>query len=261
MKLEVIPNPQDMKAQSAKWRTSGLSVGFVPTMGALHAGHEELIKVARAQNDIIVLSIFVNPTQFNDKKDLEKYPKTFDADLEIATRLGVDVVFAPQFADIYPDNYAYILSENSFSKELCGASRPGHFDGVLTIVIKLFNIVSPMRAYFGEKDFQQLELIRNMVAAFFMDVEIVAIPIVRQSDGLALSSRNVRLNENGRKLAPEIYKAIKNAKTKSEASAALLALGFEIDYVKDIENRRYVAVRSNDTIDGNQLRLIDNVEI
>lgn len=261
MNPEVIDNPSGMKAQCAKWRLQGKTIGFVPTMGALHAGHEELIKAARAQNDIVVLSIFVNPTQFNDKKDLEKYPKTWDADLKIAQSLGVDAIFAPKFADIYPDNYSYILSENSFSKELCGASRPGHFDGVLTIVMKLFNIVSPDFAYFGEKDFQQLELIRSMVSGFFMDVEIVAIATIREQDGLAMSSRNVRLNETGRELAPSIYATIKSANSAEEAAQKLTQLGFEIDYVEDIGARRFVAVKSNETIDGNQLRLIDNVEI
>lgn len=246
---------------SKKWHQAGKSIGFVPTMGALHSGHEELLKKARAQNDIVVLSIFVNPTQFNDKKDLEKYPKTLDLDLQIAAQNNVDAVFTPSFDDIYPDNYSYIISENSFSKQLCGASRHGHFDGVLSIVMKLFNIIGPNRAYFGEKDFQQLTLINGMVSAFFMDIEIVPIAIVRENSGLAKSSRNQRLNTVGRQKSDKIYSIIKSAKTTDNAKKELEEIGFDVDYIEDINGRRFVAVKCYDTNDGEQIRLIDNVEI
>ena len=137
---KIFKNPAEMIAARNEWLGNGLTIGFVPTMGALHEGHEALIKQARSDNKIVVLSIFVNPTQFNQKEDFEKYPNTLENDIKIAESLGVDAVFTPQYDDIYPDNYRYVLAENEFSKKLCGKDRPGHFDGVLTIVMKLFNI-------------------------------------------------------------------------------------------------------------------------
>ena len=231
------------------------SVGFVPTMGALHSGHEELLKRARKDNDLVVLSIFVNPTQFNDPNDFEKYPITWAADLQMAKDNKVDAIFHPRYPDMYPDGFKYKVSENSFSTILDGAYRPGHFDGVLSVVMKLFNIVSPNRAYFGEKDFQQLSLIKGMAQSFFMDLEIVPVPTVRESDGLAKSSRNVRLNEVERQKAPLIFKAITESKTAEEAAQFLTTQGFKVDYVTDIENRRFVAAFLG------EVRLIDNVEI
>lgn len=144
-----------------------VSVGFVPTMGALHFGHETLLRRAKSENDIVVLSIYVNPTQFNDKKDFEKYPVTWEQDLAVAQRAGVDAIFFPEYTEMYPDQYKYKITENDFSRQLCGAHRQGHFDGVLSVVMKLFQIVNPYRAYFGEKDYQQLRLIQGMVQAFF----------------------------------------------------------------------------------------------
>lgn len=256
--MKIIKTPADF----IEWRNENpQNLGFVPTMGALHLGHEELLKNARTNNELVVLSIFVNPTQFNDKKDLQNYPKTWEQDLEIAKNNGVDVIFYPDFESIYPDNYSYKISENDKSKILCGASRPGHFDGVLTIVMKLLNIIKPNRAYFGEKDFQQLSLIRGMVDAFFMPVEIVPVPIVREFDGLALSSRNVHLSDDGRKIAPKIYEIIKSAKNIDDAKQQLQDLGFKIDYLEETWGRRLVAIFTNLTKTGNELRLIDNVEI
>lgn len=256
--MKIITNPAEFIA----WRNENrATLGFVPTMGALHAGHLELLKCARADNELLALSIFVNPTQFNDKKDLQNYPKTWDADLEIAKSAGVDVIFYPEYDSIYPDNFTYVLSENDKSKILCGASRPGHFDGVLTIVMKLLNIVAPNKAYFGEKDFQQLSLIRGMVSAFFMPIEIIGVPIVREADGLALSSRNVHLSDEGRKIAPRIYEIIRTAKTIEIAKQELQDIGFKIDYLQEYWGRRLVAVKTNLTKTGYELRLIDNVEI
>ncbi len=254
----IFHTPQEMINFSASVKGA---IGFVPTMGALHSGHEELLKQAKVNNDIVVLSIFVNPTQFNDKNDLQKYPKTWEADLEIAKKNGVDVIFAPDYDSIYPDNYRYVLSENELSKTLCGKDRPGHFDGVLTIVMKLFNIVSPTNAYFGEKDFQQLSLIENMVEAFFMPLNIIRVKTVRENDGLAKSSRNMRLSQKGRELAPIIFQTINSAKSAEMAAKKLESAGYIIDYVTDYNDRRFVAVKTNDTIDGGTIRLIDNVEI
>lgn len=249
----VIRSPQEFK----QWRRdqAGLSVGFVPTMGALHAGHESLLRRCREESEVCVLSIFVNPTQFNDPKDFEKYPATWAQDLALAEKNGVDVIFYPRPEEMYPDGYHYKVIEDDFSRVLCGASRPGHFDGVLSVVMRLFNVISPSKAYFGEKDFQQLTLIQGMVRAFFMDLIIVSVPTMREADGLAMSSRNTRLSPEERMKAPAIYKTIKTAKTAADASTMLTQQGFKVDYVTDLKNRRFVAVFLG------EVRLIDNVEI
>jgi pantoate--beta-alanine ligase len=249
--------------QLAEWRevrrvevSATARVGFVPTMGALHAGHASLLERARRECDIVVLSVFVNPTQFDNKEDLQKYPMTLEADLEIARALNTDYVILPDFAQIYPDGYRYKIIESQFSRELCGAHRPGHFDGVLTVVMKLFNLVRPHRAYFGEKDFQQLQLIKGMVDAFFMDQELEIVPCatMREPDSLAMSSRNTRLSPEARARA-RVFPEILMAKLSlDETRKRLDAAGFEVDYIEDHGDRRFGAVR----IDG--VRLIDNVE-
>lgn len=248
----VLRTPQEFKAWRKKIQGS---VGFVPTMGALHTGHEELLKQARKNNDFVVLSIFVNPTQFNDPNDLEKYPKTWEQDLAMAEKNQVDAIFYPHYPEMYPDNYRYKISEGEYSRLLDGAHRPGHFDGVLSVVMKLFHIVSPTRAYFGEKDFQQLSLIKGMVESFFMDLEIVPVPTVREDDGLAKSSRNLRLTAEERQKAPALYKALTESSTAEEAAAKLNAEGFVVDYVTDVGSRRFVAAKLG------EVRLIDNVQI
>lgn len=249
----VIRSPQEFK----QWRRqqAGRNVGFVPTMGALHAGHESLLKRCRDENEICVLSIFVNPTQFNNEQDLEKYPQTWDQDLALAEKNGVDVVFFPRYSEMYPDEYHYRVHENDFSSLLCGASRPGHFDGVLSVVMKLFNIVSPTKAYFGEKDFQQLTLIQGMVRAFFMDVIIVPVPTVRESNGLALSSRNLRLHPSEQELAPVLNRILVTAPNATTAAKDLQQWGFKVDYVTDLRGRRFAAAWLG------EVRLIDNVQL
>jgi pantoate--beta-alanine ligase len=237
---------------SPEW--AGRSVGFVPTMGALHAGHAALLARARAENDLVVLSVFVNPTQFNDPADLAKYPRTLEADLELA-RPYADAVLAPAPQDFYPDGYRYRVTENSVSTKLEGAHRPGHFDGVLTVVLKLLNVVQPQRAYFGEKDWQQLQLVRGMVAAFLLPVEIVPCPTVREPDGLAMSSRNRRLSPAGRERAEAFPRVLRIAPTAAAAAAALRGKGFEVDYVEDREGVRLGAIH----VEG--VRLIDNVRL
>jgi pantoate--beta-alanine ligase len=251
--IQVLRTPQDM--QHWALQQAGKKIGFVPTMGALHEGHASLLRHAHSENDLTVLSIFVNPTQFNQKSDLEKYPRTWEQDLEVAKKAGVDVVFAPEFSQMYPDNYRYKISELELSLDLCGRDRPGHFDGVLSVVMKLFQLVRPTKAYFGEKDFQQLQLIKGLVAAFFLPLEIIAVPTLRETDGLAMSSRNLRLNENERKLAPKIYQTITESKSADQARIRLSELGFQVDYVKDIGGRRFVAAKLG------EVRLIDNVSI
>lgn len=252
MKTELV---KDLSLWNSIRKTiDGSTIGFVPTMGALHEGHASLAKKARLENDVVVMSIYVNPTQFNDPKDLEKYPSTLESDLKIAQECGVDYVIAPTYPQIYPDGYRYKVTENDLSTKLCGAHRPGHFDGVLTVVMKLLNLVRADRAYFGEKDHQQLELIRGMAQAFFIETNIIGCPTVRESDGLAMSSRNVNLPPAAREIAPAFAVALKSADKPETARAQLESKGFEVDYIEDIGKRRYGAVR----IGG--VRLIDNVE-
>ncbi|HET7535080.1 MAG TPA: pantoate--beta-alanine ligase [Candidatus Didemnitutus sp.] len=242
-----------------RWERSGpqyrsCSIGFVPTMGALHEGHRLLLERARAENDCVVLSLFVNPTQFNDPRDLEKYPRTLEADLALARGL-VDDVIVPTREELYPDGYQYRVTENQLSRELEGAHRPGHFDGVLTVVLKLLNLVQPRRAYFGEKDWQQLQLVRGMANALFLPCEIIPCATVRDADGLALSSRNARLSASARAQAAEFPKILGGTIGSGDAAAALEDAGFEVDYVEDRDGVRLGAVR----LEG--VRLIDNVRI
>ncbi len=245
----------------AEWRALRASpewnsrrIGFVPTMGALHAGHLALLQRARAENERVVLSIFVNPTQFNDANDFARYPRALEADLELARRY-IDAVLAPPQEEFYPDGYRFRVTECGLSRRWEGEHRPGHFDGVLTIVLKLFNLVQAQRAYFGEKDWQQLQLVRGMVEALLLPVEVVACPTVRDVDGLALSSRNRRLSAAGRARAAAFPEALRSSHDASSAAAALAAQGFEVDYVDDAEGRRLGAVR----LEG--VRLIDNVAL
>jgi pantoate--beta-alanine ligase len=232
----------------------GKKIGFVPTMGALHAGHRALLEHARAENDVVVLSIFVNPTQFNDPADLQRYPRTLEADLALSAGL-VDAVLSPANEQLYPDDYHYRVTENDLSLRWEGAHRPGHFDGVLTVVLKLLNLVQARRAYFGEKDWQQLQLVRGMVRALFIPTEIVACTTERAPDGLALSSRNARLSPAGRVQAAMFPKVLRESATADAAVPLLQAAGFGVDYVADHDNIRLGAVR----LEG--IRLIDNVRL
>lgn len=229
-------------------------IGFVPTMGGLHEGHLSLVEKSVNENDVTVVSVYLNPTQFNDKNDLLTYPADFNDDKELLEKADVDFLFAPTYTEMYPDDYRYKVTENDLSKLLCGASRPGHFDGVLTVVMKLFNIVKPHNAYFGEKDFQQLELLRGMVKAFFMDINIVACPIVREKNGLAISSRNRKLSEKGLKTAPRLHEILCNDSTLEEKKKELEDAGFTVDYLTVKDKRLFAAAFLEN------VRLIDNVE-
>lgn len=190
---------------------AGQSIGLVPTMGALHARHMSLVDTARAQNDIVVTSVFVNPTQFNNPTDLSTYPRTEDADCALLQEHGVDYAFVPSVEEIYPEPDTRIFDLGAVAAVMEGAMRPGHFNGVAQVVSKLFAMVRPTRAYFGEKDFQQIAVIRRMVEIEGFDVEIVACPIKREIDGLALSSRNVRLTPEGRAQAPAIHRVLEQS--------------------------------------------------
>jgi len=187
------------------------NIGLVPTMGALHAGHEKLIETARRDSGTVVVSIFVNPIQFGPNEDFARYPRTLEQDLEICTRRGVDLVFEPSVREMYPVPQATFVEVSRVSDHLCGKFRPGHFRGVATVVLKLFDIVRPHRAYFGEKDLQQLAVIRRMVADLNVPVTIIGVPTVRETDGLALSSRNKYLNAEERRAAPLLYRALQEA--------------------------------------------------
>jgi pantoate--beta-alanine ligase len=232
-----------------------LTLGLVPTMGALHDGHRSLVRRARSENDLTMVSIFVNPTQFDDPADLTRYPRTLEADLALLRGEGVDFVLRPRDADLYADRYRYRVTEVERSTELEGAQRPGHFDGVLTIVMKLLQIAQADRAYFGEKDWQQLTLVRGLVDAFFVPTAIVGCPTVREPDGLALSSRNRRLTAAERQHAPRFHQVLASAGSADAASRELRSSGFDVDYVEERDGRRLGAVR----LGG--VRLIDNVPL
>ena len=230
-------------------------LGFVPTMGALHQGHLSLVEASRVQDAKTIVSIFINPKQFDESVDFEAYPADHQQDMEQLEKAGVDAVLLPKATQIYTDDYRFKVTENDFSRRLCGAHRAGHFDGVLTVVMRLLNLVRPDNAYFGEKDYQQLQLIRDMTAAFFMPVNIVACATVRETDGLAMSSRNQHLDEQQRAKAAALYASLKRGPTVDQARQKLAGLGFEVDYVEDVAGRRLAAVKLGNT------RLIDNVEI
>jgi pantoate--beta-alanine ligase len=198
------------------WKREGLSVGFVPTMGALHEGHESLIKKAVQENDKVVVSVFVNPTQFGPNEDYDSYPRDINRDLEICMNAGASVVFNPEPSEMYFDNKSTSVSVSNLTSVLCGAKRPGHFDGVCLVVSKFLNIVTPDRAYFGQKDAQQVAVIKRMVRDLNIDVEIIACPIIREKDGLAKSSRNTYLSKDERKAALVLSRSLERAKDALE---------------------------------------------
>jgi pantoate--beta-alanine ligase len=232
---------------------AGLTLGFVPTMGALHDGHLSLVRRSRAENDRTVVSIFVNPTQFHDPTDHAQYPRTLETDLEMLRSERTDFVLFPAETDLYGDGFRFRVIETELSATREGLHRPGHFEGVLTIVLKLLHIASADRAYFGEKDWQQLQLVRGMAAALFLPTAIVACATVRESDGLALSSRNRRLGPADRLKAAQFFRILSTAPTPDAAARALREGGFVVDYIDDWNGRRVGAVH----LAG--VRLIDNV--
>ena len=243
--------------QAARRARGAGDTGFVPTMGALHEGHLALVRRARAENSRAWVSIFVNPAQFNDPGDLQRYPRPLEADLEILRAAGTDLVFLPHEQDIYPDGYRYRVAENDLSLKFCGARRPGHFDGVLTVVLKLLLLTRPQRAYFGEKDFQQLRLVDGMVRAFFLDTEIIPCAVMREPDGLAMSSRNRLLTREERARAPAFHRLLARSVAERQSTDAVAAdleqEGFTVEYIEDHDGRRLAAVRLG------TVRLIDNV--
>lgn len=206
--MEVIEKTAAVRSAVKEWRKQGLRVGFVPTMGYLHEGHKSLMQKAKEDCDKVVVSIFVNPMQFGKGEDLGKYPRDLEADRRLCEAVGVDLIFHPAVTEIYPQGYRSYVDMDGLTGELCGKSRPGHFRGVCTVVNKLFNIVTPDAAFFGQKDAQQLAVIKRMVMDLNMDIEIVGCPIIREADGLAKSSRNTYLSEEERKAALVLYRTI-----------------------------------------------------
>ena len=290
--MQVITKAQELNKIIKKYKQEGKIIGLVPTMGALHRGHKSLIDAARKDCDIVVTSVFVNPTQFGEKEDFDKYPRVFDKDMELCKDAGCDIIFHPAPSEMYPEyddnkplkenlhvkSLSYIVKvPEKYTNRLCGKSRPGHFDGVCTIVSKLFHIVKPDKAYFGQKDIQQLIIIKNMCKNLNMDIDIQGCPIVRDDSGLAMSSRNSYLSEVQKISAASIFKVLSNIElmfnegndNKEEVfseSLKLLAEGIEIeylevcdvntlDYCEKILHNSFVAVAAKI---GN-VRLIDNV--
>ncbi len=279
--MKIINEFNEMRQIVKKMKREDLSVGFVPTMGYLHDGHLSLVKAAKVDNDIIVVSIFVNPTQFGPNEDLDTYPRDLEKDQSLLENLDVDYLFFPKVEQMYPGGYGtYVNVESGLTNKLCGKSRPGHFKGVTTIVSKLFNIVNPDKAYFGQKDAQQVSVINRMVKDLNFDIEIIAVPIVRENDGLAMSSRNVNLSEKERQDALTLSKSLNKAKDlilldnikktdiiKNEMMEIIESVdSSKIDYIEivDMEN-----LESIDIVEGKVLialavhigktRLIDNI--
>ncbi len=277
--MEVVETIEQIRKIISKAKSAGKKIGFVPTMGALHQGHLSLIEAAKKQSDFVVVSIFVNPTQFGPGEDIAKYPRPFDADTEACKNSGVDVVFAPTVEQMYPGKNITWVNVEKLSEPLCGKSRPGHFRGVATVCAKLFNIVRPDFAFFGQKDAQQVIVIQRMVADLNMPLEIVVCPTIREKDGLAMSSRNKYLNTAQRKDAVLLYAALQEAElfiAAGEHKSSLLKSQMEkilkiskqikIEYISIVDARTLEAI---DEIKGKVLialavklgaaRLIDNI--
>ncbi|MCD8090999.1 MAG: pantoate--beta-alanine ligase [Clostridiales bacterium] len=280
--MKILKTVSEVKEQVKTWRKEGLTIGLVPTMGWLHEGHLSLIKKARENNDRVVVSDFVNPMQFGPGEDFDSYPRDLNRDAGLCEKAGVDVIFAPEVSEMYPEGFCSYVDMNGLTGGLCGKSRPIHFRGVQTVVNKLFNIVTPDNAYFGEKDAQQLAVIKRMVVDLNMNVKINGCPIIREADGLAKSSRNSYLTPEERSLAPIINKAMtmgrqmiidgeRNSQKVIEAiSEVILSVGVtKIDYVSIVDS---LSLEPVETIEkdilcacavymGNSARLIDNFSL
>ncbi len=249
-KMKLVQTINGLRAELETLRKEGKTIGLVPTMGALHAGHASLVKRAVAENDVVVVSDFVNPTQFNDKNDLMKYPRTLDEDCTLLESEGADYVFAPSVEEIYPEPDTRTFSYPPLDTVMEGKYRPGHFNGVCQIVSKLFLIVNPTRAYFGEKDFQQLAIVREMVRQYPFDLQIVGCPIIREDDGLALSSRNSRLTPEQRRQAVQISKTLFASVDYGETHSLTETKHFVENCIADAEGLRleYFEIADGDTL-------------
>lgn len=277
----IIESPREMQTWAQEIRSQALTIGFVPTMGALHAGHASLLQHSVNANDKSVLSIFVNPAQFNVSEDFEKYPRTFHSDLEIAAQNGVSVVYAPSVDVMYPPGTSVRVTPGSAAQTMEGPMRPGHFEGVTTVVTKLFNATLPHRAYFGKKDFQQLAVIRQMARDLDFPVEIIGVDTVRENDGLALSSRNIRLSPEARHNAVSISQGLFEARrlhlNRTNSSETLMKTVETFIRNSQCEKIEYVEICDPNTLESigdtacgavicvaawfDGVRLIDNVEL
>ena len=253
--MKIVSSIKDLKNFLALEREKGKKVGLVPTMGALHAGHITLVKRCVAENDICVVSDFVNPTQFNDKHDLETYPRTLDADCALLEPVGCDYVFAPSVAEMYPEPDTRVFNLGPVAEVMEGPRRPGHFNGVAQVVSKLFYIVEPDNAYFGEKDFQQIAVIREMVRQLNLPVHIVDCPIQREADGLALSSRNTRLTPEQRQKAPVIARTLKESTTFVPAKSVQEVIDYVVNTINQVPE---MEVEYFEIVDGNTMQPIQN---
>ena len=277
--MKVFESVKELRAELDKAEQSG--IGFVPTMGALHAGHRSLVERARRENGTVVVSVFVNPTQFNDKNDLKHYPRTPEADARLLEEAGADFVLMPTVEEIYPQSDTRQFDFGLIDKVMEGATRPGHFNGVAQVVSRLFDIVRPARAYFGEKDFQQIAVIKSMVAQLALPIEIVECAIVRGEDGLALSSRNTLLDAAHRAAAPHIYATLRAAVTQSQEMAPARLKEWvtaevernpllKVIYYQSVDARTMQEVAAWDdspriqgciAVQAGDIRLIDNIRI
>ena len=257
--MRVVEKVNDVRAIVKEWKAKGLKVGFVPTMGYLHEGHESLIRKASEENDRVVVSIFVNPIQFGLKEDLSTYPRDLDRDSKVCGRAGADIIFHPKSEEMYFEDFSTFVDMNGLTSGLCGKSRPTHFRGVCTVVTKLFNIVSPDRAYFGEKDAQQLAIIKRMVRDLNIDVEVIGCPIVREKDGLAKSSRNTYLSIEERSAATILSKALNIAREKikdgERTSSNIISTIKEI-----IESEKLARIDYIEVVDSFSMEGVDTIE-
>ena len=253
--MEVVTKIADLQKKIAEIRTNGGTVGLVPTMGALHNGHLELVKRCVAENSICVVSVFVNPTQFNDKNDLLHYPRTLDADCKVLESAGCAIAFAPEVEEMYPVEDTRVFNLGAVAEVMEGKYRPGHFNGVAQIVSKLFDAVQPDRAYFGEKDFQQIAVIRSMVKLLNYPVEIVACPIVREDDGMALSSRNLRLTPEQRKNAVSISQTLFKSRTFAEQHSVAETIDYVVNTLNSVPD---LNVEYFEVVNGNTLLSVND---
>lgn len=258
--MKILEAIGDIREEIKEARRNNKSVGFVPTMGYLHGGHLSLIKKAKEENDLVIVSIFVNPTQFGPGEDFESYPRDLKKDSSLAQSMGADIVFSPSIEEMYPLGCStYVEIEGDITKKLCGASRSGHFKGVATVVTKLFNIVMPDRAYLGQKDAQQVAVIKRMVKDLHLDVEIVPCPIVREGDGLAMSSRNTYLNEEERRAGTILSKALFEAKERIEGGE-INPLKISDFIIETIESEPLCEIDYVEVVHGETLESIERVK-
>ena len=279
--METISSPADLRNRTLAALRAGKTIGFVPTMGALHAGHASLIRRARAENDLLVVSIFVNPAQFGPAEDLDRYPRDIPRDTALCEREKVDLLFLPRVEDVYPPGFDTFVAPGRAAEGLCGASRPNHFRGVATVVLKFFSVVRPTRAYFGEKDYQQIAVIRRMARDLDLDAEIVPCPTVREADGLAMSSRNAFLSPEERTTATVLFRAVsamaRSRETGERRAAVLREAGGSVLAAEPAFRVEYLEIRDAETLDPIEtcdrpavallagriggVRLIDNVRL